>query len=268
MDTLLKFYKYVNIISVDVALGAVCCSVWFARLLEVAVDVQVFIVLGLAVWIIYTADRLLDVWKKGIPVSIRHRFHKRYSNQLIVAVCLMTVGVVILLFYVATAIIYAGLILSAITAGYLLLNRWLLGLKEVVIAVLYCCGIGVPVIAYGNLQSASNLEWIATGFFLTVLLNVILFSWYDYKMDKDEGGKSLAVVLGQQKTSILLVGLFVLQFTVIARIMYQGNTVAIVLAIMNLVLLLLYFKPASLQKNDHYRMVGDAVFLLPAVDWL
>ena len=77
MKYLIKFYRFVNILSIDVALGSVCCAAWFAEILNATLKPYALVSLGLTVWIIYTADHLLDARKIHAPASTeRHRYHQ------------------------------------------------------------------------------------------------------------------------------------------------------------------------------------------------
>ena len=83
MDTLIRFYRMCNLLSLDVAGGAVVCALFFSKLLSVTPYVQGMIALGLTVWVIYTADRLLDVRAlKNAAASERHKFHQQYQKPL------------------------------------------------------------------------------------------------------------------------------------------------------------------------------------------
>ena len=57
---LFRFYRFINILSIDVAIGAVVNARFFAHLFGVPILHQGLISLGLAIWIIYTTDHLLD----------------------------------------------------------------------------------------------------------------------------------------------------------------------------------------------------------------
>ena len=64
MSKILRLCQTLNILSIDIAAGAVICCAFFADILGVSVLPYGFITLGLTVWIIYTVDHLLDVWRE------------------------------------------------------------------------------------------------------------------------------------------------------------------------------------------------------------
>jgi len=69
----------------------VICASFFARLLDVAILPQGLISLGLTVWIIYTADHLLDAkkFKNKMRLTERHRFHQRHFKVITASIGLL-----------------------------------------------------------------------------------------------------------------------------------------------------------------------------------
>ena len=59
----LRFYQYINILSLDIAAGAVISAVFFAQIFNVQIKPYGLLALGLTVWIIYTVDHLRDAKK-------------------------------------------------------------------------------------------------------------------------------------------------------------------------------------------------------------
>ena len=83
-----KLYKYLQILSIDVCLGA-CISCWMiAHYLEVSLSFWTYAVLACTVWLIYTADHLLDAYKiskqlKEKATTDRHIFHQHYFKPIV-----------------------------------------------------------------------------------------------------------------------------------------------------------------------------------------
>ncbi len=72
-----RLYGLLNLLSIDVAIGAVCCALFFGRLLQVDILPYGLITLGLTVWVIYCADHLFDAARlKGRASTRRHQFHQ------------------------------------------------------------------------------------------------------------------------------------------------------------------------------------------------
>ena len=98
MKGIVDAYRFLNMLSIDVALGAVVCGAFFARIVDIHVRPQGLAALGITVWIIYTVDHLLDVRRMRQEASTeRHLFHQRHLRTLsvwvIVAIVLDTIMV-------------------------------------------------------------------------------------------------------------------------------------------------------------------------------
>ena len=267
MNKVNRFYRLLNILSIDVALGSVCCAAWFAGYFEIELRAYAFLCLGLTVWIIYTADHLLDALKiKKEASTARHRFHQRYFK--IITVCLLIAVVVdfSMLFFIRARILYTGITLSAIVILYLLVNPWLSFVKEFVIALVYSAGVLLPTLSLkGQLLTTLEFLWIIS-FFLTALINLILFSVYDSQADKHDGYNSFVLKFGTTQARRILIVLFSIQFLLLMVLVWNSMwSTAVMLLAMNSVLLLLFAKQADFSRYDTYRLCGDAVFLVPVV---
>ncbi|TXH25692.1 MAG: hypothetical protein E6Q96_08815 [Cyclobacteriaceae bacterium] len=267
MNTPGRFYRLLNVLSLDVALGAVCCAAWFARGFQAQLRPYAYLALGLTVWIIYTADHLLDGSKITREASTyRHRFHQKHFKTLLVIVLLAVFVDFTLLFFIRLKILYAGLGLFLIVILYLLVNRWLSFVKEIVIALVYSCGVLLP--AFSVKQTALSIPdavWIGC-FFLTTLINLILFSVYDLHSDKADGSNSFVLTFGEEFTRKILFVLFSLQAALIMTLLYNKMlNMSVVLFVMNTTLLVLFSKPSFFKQSDRYRLYGDVIFLFPVV---
>jgi hypothetical protein len=117
MQQLMRLYRLVNLLSIDVAGGAVCSALFFAYLLNVRILPYGVIALGLSVWIIYTVDHLLDAKKIKAPAATaRHRFHQDNFKVLCAAVLLATILNGIIILFIRHQVFVAGLFV-ALTVG-------------------------------------------------------------------------------------------------------------------------------------------------------
>jgi len=257
------------VLSIDVALGAICSSAWFASTFEVTQRIYAYLALGITVWIIYTADHLLDAKRISHRASsIRHRFHQNNFNRLAICVCIAVLVDGVLVFFLRGPIFYAGLTLSFFIAVYLLFNRWLMYLKEFFVAALYCAGILLPVTSIAGEEVLSNEIMLIAAFFITTLINVILFSLYEYQNDKQDSNSSIATFFGINYTERILLLLFGIQAVFIVFVGLDSLLNGIMLAIMNAILFVLFLRPRYFTKDDLFRLTGDAIFLLPLLVFL
>ena len=76
---LVRLYRILNTLSLDVSIGAVISAMFFAEVLQVKILPYGLATLALTVWIIYTIDHLRDARAIGTKASTaRHLFHQHY----------------------------------------------------------------------------------------------------------------------------------------------------------------------------------------------
>jgi hypothetical protein len=268
MRTGLRFYQYINILSLDIAAGAVISAQFFAKIFNVQIKPYGLVALGLTVWIIYTVDHLRDAKKiKHSASTKRHRFHQQYFYTLIVFVSIAILLDVVTIFFIRRPVFEWGLILSAIVMIYLIVQQYLRFLKEFFIASLYTWGVLLLsiTITTSTLDRAHGLLIIQFG--LIAWTNLVLFSWFDHVFDQRDKQNSLVTILGKRTTIFFLYGLFGVNFliTLVQLVLFTTTAPVLILCLMNIILFLIFTLRVPLAKNDLYRLIGDAVFFVPAL---
>ncbi|MEQ1586809.1 MAG: UbiA family prenyltransferase [Cyclobacteriaceae bacterium] len=264
MDILLRLYRTINLLSIDVAVGAVISSLCFSRLFDIKPNPYSMVTLGLTVWIIYTADRLLDVRNlKGQATTDRHKFHHRYQKQLWILIFLMGFIAAALVFFLHPSIIVTGILLAASSGLYLLIQKHL-RIKEFVVAILYTIGVLLP--SFGLRGSlSSELYLLSAQFFILALINLLLFSWFEQETDKSSGYSSFATAYGKKVTTYFIWMLCLCSISITTWMLIQNlfNLTTFVFLFMTFVLMVISLFPAYFTVNSRYRLLGDAVFFLP-----
>jgi hypothetical protein len=264
MTHLLKVYRYLNLLSVDVALGAVCCALFFAKILHVHILPYGLLSLALTVWIIYTADHLLDARKIKTKASTeRHAFHQQHYNPLIKTLILALLLNGVLLFFIREQVLAGGIVLASGVGMYLLVHRYMHVLKEAVIAVFYTMGILLPSITVTSVPF-TDLPWtVIIQFLLLALSNLLVFSWFDYEKDVRDNTSSFVTNIGKRKTSVCI-WLLVLLICVLTS--FSTLLPASLLLVTMVVWFACIFScPGWFAEKDRFRLMGDAVFMLPAL---
>lgn len=257
-----NFYRRLNILSIDVALGAMSGALFFAKLLQVQVLLYGVVCLGLTVWIIYTVDHLLDARRIGKEASTaRHRFHQQHFKSLVKGVLVAILINSVLTFFMREQVLLGGAFLSVGVILYLLINRYLKILKELLISVLYTCGILMPSIMVTNF-SWIEIPWIVVfQFILVAFLNLLVFSWYDWEHDTKDGTTSFATKMGMETTRACILVLF---GCVVTGLFFSTiPSASLLLAVMALFQVLIFLNKKQLIHNDRFRIAGEAVFILP-----
>jgi hypothetical protein len=272
MNKLLRLYRLLNILSIDVALGSICCAAWFAELFNVDLRTYAFVSLGLTVWIIYTLDHLLDAKKiVGHASTERHRFHQQYFKLLSIAVIFAVLADLFVVFFIRKAVFQSGMALASVMIAYFLLHRFLKLFKEFVIAFLFSCGVMLPSWSIFRTIPSVDVSLIIAQFMITALINLLLFSWFDRHCDSVDKRESFVTLVGETVTQITIRILFALNGLLIVLAAFAFPQVmnnVFIIFFMNILLFILHSRPAIFEVNDRYRLLGDSIFFLPLLYYL
>jgi hypothetical protein len=200
MGKLIRLQQLFSWLSLDVVFGAMASMYFFQELFHVALEWPIFILLGLAVWTIYSLDHLLDARQSKGSSSPRRVFYKQ--NKLVLSLGILVAVVAGL----AGAFYWLGwdkemqltLVLALAMGGC----RWAIQklgpviLKEVSIALFYVVGsLWLPILR----SEAQDLSWQALAFaivfFGLALLNLWMLSYLDREEDRQDGFITIAILL-------------------------------------------------------------------------
>jgi len=263
---IIDLYKLINILSLDVAAGAMICSSFFARITTVEILPQGLASLGLTVWIIYTADHLLDAMKlKHEAATERHRFHQRHFKLLAFLLVMVILVDLTQIYFIRSIVFVSGLGLTFFVGVYFIIQRQVAFLKEFLGTLLYTGG--VLLIPY-SLNNQWNLQVILliVQFGIIVWINLLLFSWIDKPKDEKDKHRSFATIFGLSFTKGILVSLFgvVAILSAFQFVLFSSGLKATgIVTLMAAVLLIIFLRKDYFEKEDRYRFLGDAIFLLP-----
>jgi len=268
----MDFWKYINMLSIDIAVGAVVGCAFFGQIFEVNILPHAFVALGLSVWIIYTTDHLNDAYKltsRGLTGSTeRHRFHQKYFSRLLVAVIAAAFLAGLEVFYVRPAVRIAGLLLAVPVGLYLMSQHRLRLTKEMFGAVLYTAGIVlVPLALLQRKLEVPEAVLIAL-YGLTALANLLLFSLMDFSADVRDQNPSFASSLGigvARRYFFLLTIVNAGACMGLVAMASQHTLPALVILFMNGILAFVGLRRNALAFGDRYRIIADAIFFIPLI---
>lgn len=266
MSHILKIYRLLNILSVDVSAGAVICALFFANILQVVVALPGLVGLGLTVWIIYSADHLLDARRIGErAVTDRHRFYQQYFGAMLSVTAVVAVADTTMILFIRPPVLHAGLALGTVVAVYLIAQRYFGFLKELMGALLYTGGVLLPAFVFLGGRTITTDQWIVILCFLLIAwINLLVFSYFDKTSDEEHGQVSFTTSLGEAKTRALIYALVAVSVVLCLYLMISSlRWPSVVLLTMCIILALLLRHRRYFGTHDRYRYVGDAVFLLP-----
>ena len=268
MSSPMQIYRLINLLSLDVVAGAVVCALFFARVFQVSVRPFGLIALGLTVWIIYTADHLRDARKiMGAASTERHRFHQTHYRKLITLTMVALFLDVIAILFIRQQVLEWGIALSLVVFAYMLVQGSLKFLKELFIAILYTCGILLLSVPVSNLKFGPPHYLLVVQFFVAALANLLMFSWFDRELDQQDNRYSFVTKAGEVTTRRVVWFLLVLLLALTLTQSFTGTLLipSLIVGCMGLMLLIIFVYKESLAKKDYYRLLGDAVFLVPVI---
>jgi 4-hydroxybenzoate polyprenyltransferase len=118
-----------------------------------------------------------------------------------------------------------------------------------------------------NALPSTIIEWtVISSYFLAVLINILILSWFDLESDRNDGQQSFAIICGARTTRLMINVLFLVQSILLMGIAYILGNQVLLLLMMNGVLFYVSIKAEALKRNDNFRLLSDAIFLLPLLD--
>ncbi len=263
-------YKLINNLSIDVVIGSVASYYFFSEVLNVTPDIVSVILLGIAVWSIYTLDHLIDSRKIDINVATdRHLFHKANYSILSWVVLALLALAIILIAYIPTSTIIAGAMLSGLVILYFITIH-LLNLskvifhKELTVATLYSIGVILGPFSLYTQELLSHHKLLFASFFCIVFMNVIIFAFFDRESDCKANFQSIplkiGVLMSHRLIHFLSLSVLILNLTLI-WIGFEKE--ALCIFSMHAVLYSLFLFQENYFVRTNFRYIGDGIFFIP-----
>jgi hypothetical protein len=273
MQIVKEFYRWFTWLSGDVVVGAMAGMLFFSKLLRVDISWEIYGLLGVAVWCIYTFDHLVDSQKINADAALdRHLVHRIYSKSLwwmlggIAGIGI--VWAVVLLGFEKKLLIALGLVFLILGVMYGVKKKIKIWGKELVIATFYMVGISwYSWVQFAWVDFRWELVSLTLSYFLIAFLNLLMLSSLDLSKDKKAGFHSIATLISPNKLIPLIrkLALAILLMSFFGFIFFFSfyRLFSCILLLMGLIHYLSFFN-ASL-KIETVRMRMEAAFWLPAI---
>jgi hypothetical protein len=207
-----RWWQWPTVLSLDAPVVAVLWQGLLARPASAAVGAAEAVVLGLSVWLAYSADRWIEGWRlePGAIRTQRHHFYQRWRWPIAAAwAAVLAAAVTTSALGLSRAQLAAGLLLLVPVAAYLLshqlvhrTSRWRAP-KEVCVALLIAAGSAVFIIARPEARAGRLV--VPLGLFsLLCFTNCALISLWESEVDRSHGQTSLALQLRRTEALRLL----------------------------------------------------------------
>lgn len=260
-----RFWLWPNLTNLDAPIIAVIWQRFVADSLQVALPWIASVELFLCVWIIYTSDRLLDVYRKpGTHNTARHQFHMRHRGAL-TALLIAAVIVTALIGWkeLIPATLLGGLLLAGFVGCYLLFTHPLgnylpaQGFKEASVGILFSAGSLLTVWTH---YSGPPRVLFLCGLLLAGVCALNCYLIEAWERRPQLAGKRLSLLCSA------LLGLIVLVSLTVLTTSPDAHSVIAALGISTLLLLLLtYIEPQM--PTEALRVAADAALLTPVFFW-
>lgn len=271
------FLRILNTLSVDVVIGSILCSFLVVKLLNIEPGWAFWIILPTSVWIIYTMDHIIDALRlKKQAHTYRHIFHFLYLKTIIaILAAFSAINLFLILFWLENEIIYFGIILSLVTSLYLILlhfrskkNNFIP--KEIFVSIIYTIGIWGGPIAMKNFNLSTQQLILMIIFFLLVLADVLLLSYFEVGSDKKDNHSTLSVKFGQSATNkiifTIIFSVYILSiFVIFSDELFLHRSIAKLYLLMGFIQIIIIGLPKLFEKNNLYRYIVELVFWIPGL---
>jgi 4-hydroxybenzoate polyprenyltransferase len=273
-----NLFRYIQYLSFDVVAGAIISSLFIAQLIGVSLTNAILIGLGIAIWLIYTADHLIDAKKiKGDAINPRHSFHQKHFKTISTfGMIAFLIGVWNISFLPMETIKFGGILIFCVGVYFVtirLADRKSLWHKEMSAALIYSFGIFAgPLSLLGDIPYSTIFLFVQ--FSIIVILNLLIFPIYEVESDAKDNMKSLAITVGVKRLKGAIKLLFVLVFILTAIGMLELQMLSdgsnwilgqLIFLLMTGVLLSLMIWPSLFKMHNLYRLLGDGVFYFPLI---
>lgn len=266
MRLLFKIYQRLNWLSLDVVAGAVCSALFFAQLLSVTIRPQGLLALAFSVWLIYTIDHLRDAKQAGhAPRSPRYAFHLKHFRLIASVAVIVFLLDAILVFFIRPQVFFGGIAMAALVVTYLAFHRRFPFLKELMIAVLYTCGVLLPSATVTKVIFSEFHILVVFCFFMIVVGNLLLVCAIDFENDQHDKQISFAVRFGKPLTMIIVRVVLLTAMLMSLWLLFQNPCAGAILLLMTVIHVTILMSNDHFRENERYRLMGEVAFLLPGI---
>ena len=212
------FWLWPNVLGLDAPIVAVVWQYLFADVFEIKIPASNYLALFLVVWVIYSADRLLDakmLSSKKNSTTRHNYYHQNYRVLFFITAIIATVTAVICLTSIPFAVLKFGLMISCFVIVYFIHRKWGRGgmivflPKEIFVGLVFA--IGTTLIGYTWTREIPDvfLSIPVIGFGVLCSMNCLAISVWEKDSDAFNDNSALPQLLPQFSTHFPLISLIV-----------------------------------------------------------
>ena len=256
--------------SLDAPIVAVVWLGLFEKFTSVTLESHHYIILFLATWLAYCADRIFDGFRiADKQASDRHLFYAEHSKPLsILWVITLVVTLIISFSTLSASTLFSGFLLTAMIALYfsfihLYPGRKVVHLhKECSVALIFSLGVTL-FIWMNNPAEALEMAFMQAIFTFICLINLLFISAWDAEMDARQ--QTIAIYANRRLyRNLFTVSIMIAVAGIILGIIFLQAYMLVLSFALSLSILLLLAKMTKLS-NETKRSLADMSLMLPVI---
>jgi hypothetical protein len=266
---------YMQVLSLDICIGVIGSGAFAKTFLRASMKPVWWFLLPASVWVIYTADQLMDARKVGArSVNVRHKFH--FDHFKILALIAAVTCCILAFLYLREMVFIGGFMMGGLAVMHILIAYWgkvRFG-KEISVAVIYACGVWFAPFLNRGVEISPLYIAAFVIFILGAILNLFMNSVIEFAIDRQEGqvfGMGLATrkairraVIGVSFGAIIGIASFAIYGFIhgLNPVVLAGyGYLLLVCAVPGIIL----FYEDFFAKDQRYRLPAELVFCVGAV---
>ena len=157
-----------RILSLDIAIGGVVCSLAVAKMIGIEMPYPISGCLFLAIWSIYTIDHLIDSSYLKYPSMPRHQFHKKHQGIIRTVLFFAIVAGAFLASQLPADTLWMGAIIGIVVVVYFLtiMSTAAFIPKEIIVGAIYTIGVFIGPL---SMYETFNIKILIVGFELWMI---------------------------------------------------------------------------------------------------
>lgn len=264
-----KVKDLINNLSLSFTISSSICAFVVSQYLYLDLSWSHYVMLSLAVWVFYTYDHLSDSTAPNSNYVKRYRFHQQHEKWLKVFIGIALFVIVFLLFFThwKTLVYGAGILLFCLFYFIGIKRLDFVKQKKEFFAAT-CISLGV--VGVQILLALPEFQWRAIPifclFFICCLQNLHLFSFFDKKQDEALGFSTQVSRWDKNEFDQSMKSYFVMAFIMLVVLAQVGKEILPLLIsffLMEIVLMVLWYKWEEFYEEERYRFLGDIIFFFP-----
>ncbi len=275
-NVILQYYQKFCYLSLDVVVGVFCNQVAITNVFNLQLNWIWYVVLPLAVWIIYLLDHVIDIKRNpGITGYSPIHFYIKQQHQFIIYLLafLMVLITIVTWLYAPVKLVLTGFVMGMAVGTHLLiaainpLKKSICNNKEFAVGIIYTTGIFIyPFLQVVNQNQINELFSAYALLLIAAFQNLLILSLIEFKNDTLTNSSSFIRFTGFAAGKYVFIGVtlsgLVFSLSIFTTQPYL-NPLCVIYVVMIILNALLFKYRSYFMVNQAYRRYLELLFWLP-----